>query len=152
MELQEQGGRQIQNGTGCVVDCFWHRWMMECAPALVIRQKWHVSRRNLSPGDVVMIADSNAVRGEYRLALVDKVKVGQDGKVRSCTLKYKNNSMKAGCEYAGTNYTFVDRGVQRLVLILPFSSEPSDTIEKEELHESIVNDMMQDSKKQTDCV
>ena len=83
-----------------VVDSFWHRWMTEYAPTLVIRQKWHVSQRNVEEGDLVMIADSNSLRGDYRLALVDKTKVGEDGKVRSCTLKYKLQKNSPG--YKGT--------------------------------------------------
>ena len=127
-----------------VIDSFWHRWIMECAPSLVIRQKWHVARRNLVPGDVVMIADRNALRGEYRLAIVDRVKKGDDGKVRSCTLKYKMNSAKKGEGYTGCNYTFVDRGVQRLVLIIPCNEE-AEVEEMEGLHPCIVNDICNDS-------
>ena len=36
-----------------VVDSFWQRWMSEYAPGLVVRQKWHLSQRNLEVGDLV---------------------------------------------------------------------------------------------------
>ena len=118
---------------------------MECAPALVIRQKWHVAHRNLTPGDVVMIADSNVLRGEYRLPFVDRFKMGDDGKVRSCTLKYKVNSMKNNKGYTGTNYTYVERGVQRLVLIVPCDKQPEEN-EIEGLHTSVLDDIVYDAK------
>ena len=58
---------------------------MECelyAPALVVQRKWHTATRNLCPGDVVIVADKNTLRGDYRLALVQDVFPGGGGKVR----------------------------------------------------------------------
>jgi hypothetical protein len=126
-----------------VVDSFWQRWMTEYAPNLVVRQKWHVSKRNVSVGDLVMIADSNSLRGEYRMALVDKIKIGSDGKVRSCTLKYK--LQKKTLDYKGSEYTYVDRAVQRLVMVLAQDST-DDAMEIEDLHHSIVEDIIKDSE------
>ena len=53
-----------------VIDEFWRKWTELYAPALVIRRQWDTTTRNLRPGDVVIIADKNTVRGEYRLGLV----------------------------------------------------------------------------------
>ncbi|XP_037631889.1 uncharacterized protein LOC119491753 [Sebastes umbrosus] len=38
-------------------DIFWKRWTKEYLPLLQERQKWLVPRRNLKPGDVVLIVD-----------------------------------------------------------------------------------------------
>ena len=55
------------------VDDFWEKWIQLYAPTLVIQRKWNLSTRNLSPGDVVIVADKNVLRGEYRLGIVKEV-------------------------------------------------------------------------------
>ncbi|KAL9987899.1 hypothetical protein ACROYT_G002279 [Oculina patagonica] len=62
-----------------VVEDFWKRWTELYAPALVVHRKWHTATRNLRPGDVVIVADKNTLRGDYRLALVKDVFPGGDG-------------------------------------------------------------------------
>ena len=42
-------------------------------PSLVIRPKWHAQRRNISPGDIVIIQDSNLLKREWRLVRVTEV-------------------------------------------------------------------------------
>lgn len=65
-----------------VVDDFWKRWTELYAPTLLVQRKWHSASRHLCPGDVVIVADKNTLRGDYRLGLVRDVFPGQDGKVR----------------------------------------------------------------------
>lgn len=47
-----------------IIDNFWRRWTRDFFPSLIIRQKWHTATRNLRVGDVVLIQDSNQVRGQ----------------------------------------------------------------------------------------
>jgi hypothetical protein len=61
------------------VEDFWEKWIQLYAPSLIVRRKWHVITRNLRPGDIVMIADKNVMRGEYRLGVVKEVFLDQDG-------------------------------------------------------------------------
>lgn len=42
-------------------------------PTLIVRQKWHAERRNMKPGDIVIVQDSSPIRGRWRLAQVTKV-------------------------------------------------------------------------------
>ena len=103
-----------------MVEDFWKRWTELYAPALVVQRKWHTATRNLCPGDVVIVADKNTLRGDYRLALVQDVFPGEDGKVRKVTVKYK--SYRTGekvHEYRGARDTVVSRAVQRLALLVP---------------------------------
>ena len=60
------------------------------APTLVIQRKWNVHTRNLRLGDVVIVADRNVLRGEYRLGIVKEVFPDADGKVRRVLVTYKN--------------------------------------------------------------
>ena len=92
-----------------IVGNFWKRWSREIFPNLVIEPKWHVERRNLQVGDVVMIQDSNAIRGEWKIGVVVNVLESKDKRVRNVEVKYKNGE---------TDIT-VKRAVQRLIVIVP---------------------------------
>ena len=57
------------------VEDFWEKWVQLYAPTLIVRRKWHVNTRNLRPGDVVIVADNNVLRGNYRLGLVQEASI-----------------------------------------------------------------------------
>ena len=81
---------------------------------LVVRQKWHVEKRNVCVGDIVIIQDSNAVHGEWKLGRVIKVIPSNDGLIRRCQIQYKL------CKESGEmarKYTIIERAVQRLVVL-----------------------------------
>ena len=52
-----------------VVEHFWRKWTHDYFTGLILRQKWHVDRTNVKTGDVVLIQESNVVRGEWKMAL-----------------------------------------------------------------------------------
>jgi hypothetical protein len=109
-----------------IVDNFWRRWTREYFPSLIIHQKWHTSKRNLKQGDIVLIQDSNQVRGQWKLGKVSEVFPGEDGKVRKVHVVYKNP--KAGeplHKYSGRGYVTVERSVNRLVLVVPVDEKDS---------------------------
>jgi len=122
------GGWQAQNQSltqrlqlvQTVSDLFWKRWVELGAPGLIVQRKWHTANRNLKPGDVVVIADKNTLRGEYRIGLVQEVYPGVDGKVRKVKLMYKNYKVGPNVyKYSGCPDTTVLRSVQRLALLVP---------------------------------
>ena len=103
-----------------IVDLFWRNWTASYAPTLVKQSKWLTEGRGVREGDVVLVADSNVIRGEYRCAIVSKVTASRDGVARRVLVQYKN--FKAGeslREYKGAPYTTVERSVQRLSLLIP---------------------------------
>lgn len=61
---------------------FWSRWKREYLHNITARQRWHLPRRNLQVGDVVMDIDELSPRGEWRLARVLETVSGKDGLVR----------------------------------------------------------------------
>ena len=69
--------RQVQY----LADIFWRRWVAEYIPMLQERQKWHVRRRNLCVGDVVLMID-DAGRNCWSLARVTGVESDSHGLVR----------------------------------------------------------------------
>lgn len=64
------------------VNRFWRKWCQLAGPNLFIRSKWHTKERNVSKGDVVWLADQNALRSQFRLAKVVGVNADKDGIVR----------------------------------------------------------------------
>ena len=111
-----------------VTTSFWKQWASTMSPVLVNRPTWHTKGRNLCVNDVVLICQSTAIKGKYRLAVVEEVKVSDDGCVRSVLLRYAIIAKDAK-----PRIVHVRRSVQRLVLILPVEeqSSPVEVNEKE---------------------
>ena len=107
---------------------FWKRWNELYLPSVIKQSKWMKSSSNLSPGDIVLVSDSNAMRGQYTIAKVKEVFPGPDGKVRTVSLVYKN--YRAGervAEYHGKDSDrTITRSVQRLALLVPAQYQGSD--------------------------
>ena len=103
-----------------IIDNFWRRWTRDFFPSLIIRQKWHTATRNLRVGDVVLIQDSNQIRGQWKLGKVSEVFPGDDGRVRKVHVIYKNPRLgEPPNKYSGKDYTTIERSTNRLVLLVP---------------------------------
>ena len=102
-----------------IVYAFWIKWNRYYFPSLLIRRKWHTEHRNMQVGDVVIIQDSNAIRGVWKLGRVVKSFLGDDGHVRKVEVVYKNRQETKGVAYHSKPYVTVERSVQRLVVVLP---------------------------------
>ena len=98
-----------------LVNQFWKRWYRDVFPNLIIRQKWHVDERNIKVNDVVLIQDSNALRGNYKLGIVTQIMPSDDGRVRRVIVSYKNNTDED--TYKGKPYVHIERSVHRLIVI-----------------------------------
>ena len=95
-----------------VTDAFWRRWTESYFPSLLIQQKWHASHRNLQVGDVVIVQDSNLIRGKWRFGRVMKADPSlRDGFVRNVDIQYKNVNSK--------NFLMITRPVQRVIVLVP---------------------------------
>ena len=84
--------------------------MVEIFRNLVVRHKGHTEHRNLLVGDVVLVQDSNALRGKWKKAIITEADPSEDGKVRHNRLKYRTKD--------NTNI-IIDRPIQRLILLVP---------------------------------
>jgi hypothetical protein len=108
-----------------VVEEFWKKWTELYAPTLLIQRKWNTAYRNLKPGDIVIIADKNTLRGEYRLGEVKEVIPSKDNKVRQVTVRYKSYKVgEKAHHYSGARDIVVSRSVQRLALLVPVDFDP----------------------------
>ena len=105
---------------------FWHHWAQQVTPEAVIRQKWHKTGRNLTPGDVVLIHDKNPIKGKYQLGIVKTVRESDDSLVRSCSVAYSIPNAKDPIgSYTGKREVVVTRSIQRLSLLLPVEEQQS---------------------------
>ena len=50
-----------------IIDSIWKRWSRDVFPSLVTRKQWQAERRNMRVDDIVVVADTNAVRGKWCL-------------------------------------------------------------------------------------
>ena len=109
-----------------IINRFWKKWISDYFPSLIIRQKWHTATRNVRVGDIVLVADSNVVRGEWKLARVNEIFPGKDGQVRKVTLKYKNPRPREPIrQYKGHGFVTIDRPVHKLVVLVPIEEQNS---------------------------
>lgn len=111
--------RAIQIG----VDRFWAKWRELAGPNLFIRHKWHRTERNVKVGDLVWIADPNALRGQFRLGRILTVYPDSKGIVRDAdivTCAGLPVSLAGGRKKSSSlPKTIVRRDVRRLVVLLP---------------------------------
>ena len=90
---------------------------------MVYQAKWFSAKPDLQVGDVVLVTDSNQLRGSYNLARVTETHVGKDSRVRSVTLVYKQYKIGESVRaYKGARDVSIKRSVQRLILLVPVKS------------------------------
>ena len=103
-----------------IVKSFWRKWTRDYSPSLLIESKWHTAHRDVKVGDVVLIQDSNLVRGNWKLGKVITAKPSKDGRVRRVEIVYKNTKPGEHVKtYRGGGYVTVERPVQRIIVIVP---------------------------------
>ena len=102
-----------------IITDIWKRWHRLYFDTLIVQQKWHTTMRNVCVGDIVLLQDTNAIRGNWQLAEVCEAIPGCDGKVRNAKVRYKTLSVTK--DYTGTKDVVINRSVHRLVLVLPDS-------------------------------
>ena len=90
---------------------FWVRWSREVFPNLVIQPKWHVEKRELMKGDVVLVQENNMIRGEWKMAVVTEPVRSDDGKIRKVLLSYRD------ARSSNTNI-IISRPIQRLIVLV----------------------------------
>ena len=111
-DLLTVGGRRWRR-VQYLADQFWSRWRQGYLQELQRRRKWMTARRNIEPGDLVLLRDKATPRNCWATALVLDVKKSDDGLVRSATVKTvreKDSNMKS--------YIY-SRPISEFVLLLP---------------------------------
>ncbi|XP_061896161.1 uncharacterized protein LOC133645296 [Entelurus aequoreus] len=116
---------------------FWKKWSQLAGPNLFIRNKWHTKERNVSVGDVVWLADQNALRGQYKLARVVRANTDSKGIVRDVLVRtfpsYPVPIKKTSDKEKPTTKTkrlrhqipatILHRDVRRLIILIPIEEQ-----------------------------
>ena len=66
-----------------IVDTFWRRWTQDIFPSLVPGKKWNAEKRTVRVDDVVIMEDSNSVRGKWTIGRIISAYPGKDGRVQN---------------------------------------------------------------------
>lgn len=74
-------------------EIFWKRWLKNYLPELQKRRKWSSRKDNLSPGDIVLVAEPTC-RGQWPLALVTQVHPDENGVVRVVSVKFRGKVLQ----------------------------------------------------------
>lgn len=96
---------------------FWNRWRREYLSNIATRQRWHISRRNLKVGDIVIERMDDLPRNEWRLARVEETVADKDGLVRKVKIRLGDQKMKREGQCSGKP-SIVERPIQKLILLL----------------------------------
>ena len=91
-----------------IAEKFWERFRIEYLQDLQQRNKWSETRSNVDVGDIVLIRDSNASRGQWPMGVVCDSFPSDDGLVRRVTLTISRDGQKSQ----------LSRPVSELVLLL----------------------------------
>ncbi|XP_039513360.1 uncharacterized protein LOC120468822 [Pimephales promelas] len=121
------------------VNKFWRSWCQLAGPNLFVRNKWHTKERNVAVGDVVWVADQNALRGQYKMARVVDINADKKGTVRDVMVRvfpsYPVSIVKPNQAETGKNVkptkkhcdkipaTILRRDVRRLVVLIPIEEQ-----------------------------
>jgi hypothetical protein len=69
---------------------FWTKWMSQVFGGRMLSHKWTKKERDVAVGDVVLLAEAENDDPTYRMGIVDSVKPGEDGHVRTVNIRYTN--------------------------------------------------------------
>lgn len=94
---------------------FWTKWQKVVFTTLMQRPKWHKSDKPLAVGDIVLIRDTNPVRGKWTWGEVINTPKSIDGLTRQAAVRYKSPVVNAKGD---TKSKSVTKSVRDLVLLL----------------------------------
>ena len=133
-----------------VTEAFWKRWAREVTPGRMIRKKWHEPGRDeLCLGDVVLICEAGKIKNKYKLAVVEKVEQGREGKKRSAVLRYRTSQAegKSVLSYCKPKMVRVCRSVQRLALLVKAMDFEKPLMVEDKGGEMVVREAREDDNK-----
>lgn len=104
--------RQVQY----LCEQFWGRWKKEYLANISLRQRWRTARRNVQPGDIVIVKDEGP-RNEWKLARVLEVFKDDDGLVRKTRIQIGNRMLGKRGERL-SKPSVIERPIQKLVVLV----------------------------------
>ena len=93
-----------------VFDAWFKTWLVSHVPTLIPRPKWHDSSRDPKVGDVILFLKSEKeFENKYQYGIINSVKLGSDGKIRSINIMYQNHNE--------TTKRYTTRGTREIVVV-----------------------------------
>jgi len=77
-----------------LTDQFWVRWIRKYLPTLQERSKWLGKQRNFNEGDVILLVDKTAPRGQWLVGRILQTFPDDKGCVRTVSVRTKNGVVK----------------------------------------------------------
>jgi hypothetical protein len=91
---KEVNARSAWKKSQALVNMFWKRWLREYVPNLRELTKWTDRGQDIKEGDIVLLIESGAHRGQWPLARVEKTFPGTDGVVRVVDIRVNGTILR----------------------------------------------------------
>ena len=97
---------------------FWEVWTKNYFPTLLVRKKWHFSKRNMQVGDLCLLQDANQLRGEFRRCRISNVYPDKHGNVRNVEV-LASPKQDGSVSFHPQGLSRLRRHVSNLILLQP---------------------------------
>ena len=77
-----------------IVDTCRRRWTRDVFPSLFPRKKWNAEKHTVRVDDIVIMEDSNSLRGNWTIRRIINVYPGKDGRVPNVKIKTSTSEYK----------------------------------------------------------
>ena len=76
-----------------IFNSWFEAWLVSCVPKLMYHPKWFVDDIHLKKGDVVLfLKNDKELSDTYQYGMIEEANPGQDGKLRSVNVRYRNHN------------------------------------------------------------
>jgi hypothetical protein len=109
---------------------FWKKWMHLVFLKKLLSRTWRKVKRNVAVGDVVYMIEKDDDNEFCRMGIVEEVKAGPDGCIRTATVKYTN---PGGDPYHRSAPKSVVRSIHKLAVIVPVDYRFEEDLAEEQI-------------------
>ncbi len=95
---------------------FWKKWKRQVFSGRMLSRKWVKTEGSVSVGDVVYLAEAENADPTYRLGVMDEAKLGEDGCVRTISIRYTNPGKEPGRR---SPHKITTRSIHKIAMIVP---------------------------------
>lgn len=75
-----------------IFNAWFECWLITYVPKLMKQPKWFRNDLNIKIGDIVLFLKAENLSGQYMYGLVVDVEFGNDGRIRTVVVRYRNSS------------------------------------------------------------
>jgi hypothetical protein len=109
---------------------FWKKWMHLVFQEKLLSRTWRKAKRNVAVGDVVYMMEKDDDDEFCRMGVVEEVKAGPDGCIRTATVRYTN---PGGDPHHRSAPKLAVRPIHKLAVIVPVDYRLEEDLAKEQV-------------------